>query len=205
MTDPWLSLAVEGESDAEVLRVLLASCGLPPPVQVLTVSKPAIVRRIAGYNAAAEHEPWYVQIDLDADYDCAPNAARAWLPEPSRWMVLGVARPELESWLLADRERCARWLGASIANLPLAPDEERDAKRTVLTILDRHGSGPRKRQMLPTPRSGRVVGPEYEAELVRFAIERWRPHEAAKRSPSLARTVERLAELHERWTNQGSA
>lgn len=202
MSSAWLSVASEGETDAEIIRVVLARSGLPRPATVFTVSKPGIVQRIGGYNSSALHRPWYVQIDLDTDYQCAPEAASVWVPSPARWMVLGIARPEVEAWLLGDRDRCARWLGVSVANIPLEPDEVSDAKARLLDIVRRHGSALRKRQLLPSSTSGRSVGPEYEAELVRFATQRWRPSEAAQRSPSLRRTIERLRDLHARWTTE---
>ncbi len=201
-TTPWLSLAVEGPTDAEIVRVLLAKSGLPAPLDTYTVSKPAIVSRLAGYNAAAGHHPWYVQIDLDEDHTCTPSAARSWLPTPAKWMVLGIPQPEVEAWLLADRKRCATWLGVSVANIPLAPDEIADGKATLLGIVRQHGSRLRRRQLLPTATGGREVGPEYEAELVRFATAHWQPSEAAKRSPSLKRTIERLGELHRAWLSE---
>lgn len=200
--DGWLRMAVEGPTDAAVIEALLTRIELPLPGDVFHVSKPEIVHRLAGYNVAAEHHPWYVQIDLDGEFNCAPEAAAGWLPAPSKWMCLGVARPELEAWLLADRQRCATWLGVSVSNLPTSPDEVSDAKDALLSITRAHGSATRKRQLLPHPSGGRAVGPEYEAELVRFASEHWRPQEAARRSPSLAHTVSRLTEMHDAWNEE---
>lgn len=202
--DGWLSIAVEGQTDAEIVRVLLGALNLPAAGAVYTASKPRITRRLAGYNESAQYRPWYVQIDLDVDFGCAPEAAGQWLPAPSRWMRLGVARPELEAWLLADRVRCARWLGLSATNLPRYPEDLADAKGELLAIVRRHGSALRRRQLLPQPSGGRQVGPEYEAELVRFANDHWKPHEAASRSPSLSRTIARLSELHDEWSTHAA-
>lgn len=201
----WVSVACEGQTDLEVIRSLLRAAGLPAPGNSFVVSKPAIIQRLAGYNEAAENAPWYVQIDLDHDFECAPDAAAEWLDGPADLMRLSVVRPELEAWLLADRLRAASWLGVSVGNLPRDPEDEADAKDTLLRITRAHGSLQRQRQLLPRDRSGRHVGPEYEAELVRYARQHWRPDVARNRAASLDRAMNRLDDLHRSWLDSTGA
>jgi hypothetical protein len=52
--------------------------------------KPDLLRRLSGYNRAAEHLPWVVMVDLDSDEPCAPPFVAAHLPVPAPWMCLRV-------------------------------------------------------------------------------------------------------------------
>lgn len=46
-------------------------------------------------------------VDLDQEFDCAPLLGKDWLPTPAQYMQFRVVVPQIEAWLLADRERFA--------------------------------------------------------------------------------------------------
>src|ERR1035441_9429449 len=65
---------------------------------------------------------------------CVPEVLPRWLPAPSRLMRLRVAVRELESWLLADSERIAKFLGVAVAEIPADPDSVPDPKRLMVQL-----------------------------------------------------------------------
>src|SRR5262245_27099002 len=99
-----ISAAVEGIVNEAVVRTLIIFIGASLGPVHGKQGKPFLLQRIRGYNAAAQHAPWIVLIDLDRDHDCAPPLRAAWVPEPAPRLCFRVAVREVEAWLLADAE-----------------------------------------------------------------------------------------------------
>jgi hypothetical protein len=76
--------------------------------------KQHLLRALAGYNNAVRFSPWIVILDLDRDYECAPEGLTTWLPQGAENMFCRVAVREIEAWLLADRDQVAAMLGISM-------------------------------------------------------------------------------------------
>lgn len=194
-----ITVAVEGDTDVAVAARLLHEAGGRLD-RVYTVSKPAILTRLAGYNEAALTSPWYVQVDLDHE-ECVGAARSAWLPSVNDHLCFAIAVREVEAWLLADAEAISGFLRCPAGAIPSHPDELPDAKEALLSAAHRSSSPKIRRQFLPRPSSGRRVGPEYATELIRFAQTKWRPSIARRRSPSLDRALERLTTLVQNWSD----
>jgi len=191
---PSITGAVEGAVDQAVLQRIASHLGIfVDPIHV-THGKQNLLKRLRGFNYAANHFPWIVIIDLNGG-DCAPEQLPRWLPDPSPLMNLRVAVRAIEAWLLADSQRIAGFLGVPIARIPGNPDTERDPKTTMVNVA-RHSRRKAIRQdMVPSERSGRKVGPAYEARLIEFALDPtngWRPAYAATSSDSLRRCLHAL-------------
>jgi hypothetical protein len=104
----------------------------------------------------------------------------------------------VESWLMADRDRIARFLRVSREGVPLLPDLEPDAKTAMLRLAVKSRSREVRQDMLPRPNSGRRVGPAYASRLIEFIDDTevgWRPLIAAQASPSLDRALHALDKL----------
>lgn len=157
--------------------------------------KSNLLPSLLGYNNAARYSPWLVLVDLDRDVECAPTFVARHLPTPSEGMRLRVAVHQIESWLMADAARLSAFLSVRATRVPRDPDACHDAKREMVAL----GRESRRRvirdEMVPRARSGRPVGPAYSARLIEFVDTYWRPDEAARRSESLRRCLERLREL----------
>jgi hypothetical protein len=110
-------------------------------------------------------------------------------------MRLRVAVNEAESWLIADRETLAAFLGVSPDIVPLRPDELPDPKTTMINLARKSKARAVREDMVPTPDSGRKIGPAYVSRLIEYAADYWRPEVAVESSESLKRCVERLKEL----------
>src|SRR6266849_4052476 len=132
-----ISGAVEGLVDEAVARRLIAQVGATPGPVYGRNGKEFLRQRLGGYNLASQHSPWLVIVDLNHEVGCAPDLRLQWLPAPARFMCFRVAVRETEAWLLADRERIARFLGVAIARVPRDPEALDDPKQTVVNLASR--------------------------------------------------------------------
>jgi hypothetical protein len=191
-----VSAAVEGNLDEVVLRKIAEHVGFSIGSVYGLKGKPHLLKSLPGYNNAAQFAPWIVMLDLDRDYECAPEALAGWLPKPSGNMFCRVAVRAIESWLLADRDRIAAMLGIPVQRIPREPDSLDDPKRHLVDLARNSNRGEIKASIVPRPGSGRSVGPNYNAKLVDFVTAgRWRINTARYSSASLQRTLNKLQEL----------
>jgi len=186
--------AVEGDLDEAVLCRLLVHVGAKPGTIYGRQGKGFLKKNIQGYNNAARFMPWVVLVDLDA-CDCPPALINTWLPRPQPLIRLRVAVREVESWLMADRERLARFLGVTRTRIPSRPDEESNSKQTMVNLARRSRRSAIKADMVPREGSGIAVGPAYTSRLIEFAETRWDPGVAARLSDSLRGCIESLQDV----------
>ncbi|MBK8179675.1 MAG: hypothetical protein IPK67_12470 [Planctomycetes bacterium] len=197
-----ISVVVEGDLDEAVLRSVAQHIDVPVGRVHGKRGRDAIEQRIASYQRAARamRSPWMVLIDLDRD-ECAPRIRRSLLPEPSEFLELRVAVREVESWLLADRERIARFLRVSADLIPLQPEALDDPKRFLGTLAGRSSARDIRLDVAPREGGGREVGPAYGSRMAEFVQDTrsgWRPAVAARSSDSLRRCLAALTRLRER-------
>jgi len=199
-----ISAAVEGIVDEVVLRRLLRDMNASLGSTYGKNGKSQLKRSIKGYNSAAHFSPWFVLVDLDQDFDCAPFLRETWLSSPGTYMCFRVAVREVEAWLLADSGRIARFLGVARTKIPKNP-EQLDRPKEMMVNLARQS---RRRaiydDMVPRPGSGRAIGPAYSSRLIEFVEKHWRPEVARRHSDSLNRTIRCIEDLIERWLAGGS-
>lgn len=193
-----ISSAVEGVVDEAMVKRLIVKAGGEIGPIYGKVGKSLLKQRISGYNNAAHHQPWIVLVDLNQEADCPPPLKAVWLPNPGPFMCFRVAVREVESWLLADRERFASFFKVRILDVPVAPELLDDPKNEVVELSRRSRSRDIRLDMVPRPGSGRKVGPAYVSRLIEFISDPqkgWRPERAAQASESLNRCLVRLREL----------
>ena len=192
---PKLNLVVEGQTDLTVVTKLLQSLNVHEIETYVKGGKVELLKGLDGYNRAARFAPWLVVLDLDQE-ECAPGYLREILRSPSTGMMLRIPVREIEAWLLADREKMARFLGIPVANIPANPDAEGNPKLFLIDLVRRKCRGKQLRQdWLPDPKSGQPVGPGYPRRISEFVQKHWRPEVAAERSDSLARCIRALENL----------
>ncbi len=135
----------------------------------------------------------------DAKSHCPPEALHKYLLQhnasPSAAFIFRFAEAELESWLMADRKALAAFLSISLKTIPEAPDREPFPKRTLVNLARKSRKTALKSALVPPPNHGGSVGPGYLQTMTDFVIDHWRPGEAMKNSPSLARCLKRLQNL----------
>jgi hypothetical protein len=187
--------AVEGLVDEAVVRKLIACAGGQAGTVYGKNGKHDLLKRINGYNNAAERAPWVVLVDLDSDFNCAPLLRQHWLPQPAPRMCFRVAVRQVEAWLMADTEKLAEYLGVPQNAIPRDPEKLSNAKTEMVNLARRSRRKDILADMVPREGSGRVVGPAYTSRLIEYIQTAWRPREAAQRSDSLRRALASIERL----------
>lgn len=190
-----ISAAVEGPADEAVAVRLITSVGAEPGIVYGKQGKPRLRERVNGYNQAARHAPWLVLVDLDHDANCAQLLRTAWLPHPASQLCFRVAVRAIESWLLADIETIADFLGVPRSKIPAQPETIDHPKTTLVNLARTSRRSEIRLDMVPREGSGRAIGPAYTSRLVEYVDHHWRPAEAAKRADSLNRAIRCLRRL----------
>lgn len=145
------------------------------------------------YRDVAKHFP--VLCIADVDRGCAARISEDLRgAHPPAGFLLRLAVREAESWVLADIDNFASFLGVSPTHIPSRPDDEHDPKLTVLRLAKRAKVRGLRREMVSESDSNKP-GSGYNLHLSSFVEGHWSPSRAAANSPSLARTVNRLMEL----------
>lgn len=190
-----LTGAVEGSIDEVALRRVCQETDRAIEHVYVTNGKANLLKRLAGFNHAAQYAPWVVLLDLNG-VACAPELQSGVLPAPAPQMCFRVAVRAIESWILGDRERLARFMSVPLARVPVLPDDELDPKQTMVNLARHSRRRAIRADMVPSQRSGQRVGPGYAARLIEFLLDQeegWRPSVAAIQSDSLSRCLRALA------------
>jgi len=144
-------------------------------------------------NRVAANLPVFLLTDLDSPASCPPRLITDWLGrETSPRLLFRVAVIEVESWVLADREQAADFLGVPDHRIPAQTDEINDPKRFLVNLARRSRLADIRADVVPAVGATALVGPLYNPRVVTFVSERWSVWRARMASVSLARTVERL-------------
>jgi hypothetical protein len=196
MNGRLVSIAVEGPADVGVAEKLLTTVGFEmagPPY--LGRGKANLDRQLNGYRNAARFAPWFVIRDLDNDAPCAGELVERLVPSATSGLCFRIAVRSAESWLIADRECLAVFLGISAAKIPRDPESLPNPK-TTLVDLARHSRNRAVREdMVPEPGTSARVGPNYVHRVNEYAAGPWRPRIAARASRSLTRCIAALERL----------
>lgn len=190
-----ISGAVEGLVDEAILRRLLLHVGAKPGNIYGKKGKGYLKKNINAFNHAAHFFSWAVLVDLNHDAECAPLLLKQWLPNPTPYMCFRIAVREIESWILADRERVAGFLSVPLSHIPINPEELDNPKQAMVLLAKSSRRREIREDMTPRPDSHRIVGPAYTSRLIEFVENDsagWRPDAAALLSSSLYGCIQRL-------------
>jgi hypothetical protein len=196
-----IQIAVEDPLSESVLRRILRQSGRNFIVgQCYQRGGFGFLKRIVhGFNSAAEGMPYLMLTDLDR-YPCPPALISDWLPMPKHHNLLfRVAVHEVESWLLADQDSLAEFLGISKKLISDKPDEIPQPKEELIRLTKKSRNRELRRDIVPPPGSTRKQGPGYNGRLVEFVQKHWSPERASKKSPSLGRTLNVLKAFEPIW------
>jgi hypothetical protein len=151
--------------------------------------------KLAGYNRAAVGVPLFVLTDLVGD--CPVSQIKSWLPHGHHNnLIFRIAVKESEAWILADTEGFSRFLGISMSLMPTNIENISDPKQFLINLAARSRRRTLREALVPKPRSTSLVGPDYNSPLTEFIEHTWNPHEAARNSQSLNRTIKCLENYH---------
>lgn len=198
-----VNLAIEDELSEAVLRRILSYVdrGYAVGAAYRRGGFGYLRRTIAGWNRAAQGTPFIVLTDLD-EYTCPRVLMEQWLQEPQHEnLVFRVAVREVEAWLLADPENLAHYLRVRQARLPTDPDTLPDPKRAILDLARKSRSSDVRGRIVPKHGSTAQQGPDYNGCLAGFVAADWNIGAATRLSPSLRRSVKRLATFKPGWNS----
>ncbi len=190
-----VNILVEGRTDEPVAKRLLEHVGLEVGTVYGRRGKAYLLEHLTKYNKAARFSPWFVIVDLDKDTQCASQALKQWLPVSERGMCLRIAVHAIESWLMADKEHLAEFLGVSISKIPHDTDMVLTPKETLINIARTSRNKGIREDIVPRQGSGASIGRLYVARLNEFSENHWRPDVAKEYSRSLRRCIQALATL----------
>ena len=196
-----VDLAIEDELSEVVLRRLLtvANRGYHVGTTYRRGGFGYLRRTINGWNAAAKGRPFVVLTDLD-DGPCPSDLIGGWLTSPRHPnLILRVAVREVEAWLLADAGNLAKFLGIDEARIPAIPEEIRDPKAMLVELARSCRSGDIRGRLVPRRGSTAKQGPDYNGCLGGFVRSAWDVRNAARHSPSLARSMARIEAFTPVW------
>lgn len=138
--------------------------------------------------------------DLRDSGEICPSAAlQTYLlkkvPQPSQAFMLRFAVWEMESWLLADREGLADFLGIRVTKMPRKPEMETLPKLTLVNLARKSRKRIIRDGIVPPPGHRGPSAPSYTSTMTEFVQEYWNISAAAQNSPSLQRCIVRLQSL----------
>lgn len=185
---------VEGYLDERVLKVLWSQSGRDPDDLIVRNAAGNPFWRLAQkYNQAGRNSLVLGLADLEQEV-CVAVALRQLVPARSEGFKLRLAVRMVESWLMADRDALAAYLGVGVGALPRDPDTEPHPKRRIVDIA--RGSRKRAiRECLVPQGTGAVVGAEYTPVMAEFVERHWDVSRARRVSPSLDRACIRWGEI----------
>ena len=154
-----------------------------------------IKNRLVDFNRAAKGVPIFALCDLVGE--CPVTQMREWLPYGCHQnLIFRVAIKESESWVLADRQGFARFLGISSDFIPRDVDNILDPKRCLVNLARKSRRRDLRESLIPKPSATAIVGPAYNAVLAEFVESIWNPHVASHNSPSLNRTIRAIQQFN---------
>ena len=200
-----ITLAVEDELSEHVLRAILVQTKREFLVATVYGKKGAdyLRQKMPAFNMAAKGSGYLVLTDLDRQ-GCVPELIEKWftcsLSEyPARRhanLVFRVAVREIESWVMADRERFADFLGISISLVPEQIDMVPDPKEFLLKLASKCRNRRLRDDIVPRLGDKRKIGPDYNGRLGDFVRSSWRANVAYAHSASLKRAWKTLISFH---------
>jgi hypothetical protein len=188
---------VEGAADEIVARRLIEHCRHEFGVCYGKRGVGYVLERLRGFAATARHgPPLLVMVDLmDSGVACARDLGPTLLPErPALCLLRGVVR-ELESWLLADREDIAAFLGLSVVRVPPAPEMLANPKQSFVNLARSCRRRSRRDAIVPADGVSASTGTDYLGAIAELVRDYWDVERASVVAPSLARCVARLREI----------
>lgn len=148
-----------------------------------------IKTKLKAFNDASEAIPHIILTDLD-DIDCAPTLVNEWINyQLSPKLLFRIAEKEVESWIMADRNRFASFMGIPVSKVPSDTQVIANPKLTLINFA-RKSKKKKIKDIIPVGSS--KVGPGYNLILEEFVINYWNVDDAAMNNSSLLKAIERL-------------
>lgn len=189
-------VAVEDVLSEAVVRKLLET--VRPELTISVVMRKNgrgyLQSRARELNRTAQSVPVFMVADLDRPEPCPADLIDRWLSSPpAPGLLFRIAVMEIESWILADRDALAHFLAVPAHRIPSNTDEIAQPKEFIVSLARRSRRRDIRDDLVPVPGGTSSVGPAFNARLGSFVGILWNVERAAGASPSLRRSIDRLA------------
>jgi len=159
-------------------------------------------KNIQAFNKSSTDIPLVLITDLDTS-PCPPALIASWLPGMlNENFLFRVAVTEVESWLIAHKDAFSSYIGIPKNKINFDPETIKDPKEFVVNLAKKSKSRDIRYDLLPGPKSGAHVGPNYNGCLAEFIIQHWDPLIAREYSASLSKAMRAVTNLHARISKQ---
>lgn len=196
-------LAVEDRLSDAVATKILETFGAKIVKRIGFQGKSDLERKTPELNRAANGITVFMLTDLDSPRECPPGLIHSWIRGTlNPKFFFRVAIMEVESWVMADRIGFADFLSVPSHRIPSPTDDILNPKEFLISLARRSGKKAIREALVPTQGATLSVGNQYNTLLSEFVREHWDLERAATASPSLKRTLDRLAQAKNMSTNQ---
>ena len=196
-------LAVEDRLSEAVATKILEKFSIEIIERIGFQGKSHLERKTPEFNRAASGITVFMLTDLDSPRDCPPGLIRSWIKGSlNPKFFFRVAVMEVESWVMADRIGFAAFLSIPLHRIPLSTDDILNPKEFLISLARRSKRKTVREALVPTQGSTLSIGNQYNTLLSEFVREHWDLERAAAVSPSLKRTLDRLAQEKNTGANQ---
>lgn len=186
-------LAVEDRLSEAVGHKLLVYFDMEPTTTIGNRGSDYLKKRARDLNRTAKGFPVFLLTDQDSPKRCPIEIMKGWLRAPcNEGFIFRIAVMEIESWIMADRQAFASFIGIDTNDISDNPDSIENPKEFMLDLVRKHGKRDLKNALLPSPGSTARVGPEYNPVMSRFVARQWDVRRAGSESPSLQRAISAL-------------
>ena len=188
-------LAVEDRLSDAVATKILETFDAKIVKRIGFQGKSDLERKTPELNRAANGITVFMLTDLDTPQECPPELIRSWVRGTlnSRFFFR-VAVMEVESWIMADRMGFSDFLSVPLHRIPSPTDNILNPKEFLLSLARRSKKKAVREALVPAQGATLSVGNEYNTLLSEFVRKHWNLERAASVSPSLKRTLDRLAQ-----------
>lgn len=154
-----------------------------------------IKKKIRAFNRAARVMHYFVLTDCD-NHSCVVELIQDYLPDPvHNNMIFRVAVNEVESWILADREGFAKYMGIDHNLVPMNTDSIPYPKQCLINMARKSRNKHLRTGIVPKDGSTATQGPYYNSCLIPFVQQSWDLDNACKHSNSLLRAVMAIRQI----------
>ena len=196
-------LAIEDRLSDAVATKILEKFGIEIVKRIGFQGKSDLERKVPELNRTANGITVFLLTDLDSPRECPPRLIRSWIKGPlNPKFFFRVAVMEVEAWVMADRIGFAAFLSVPVHRIPSPTDKILDPKEFLLSLARRSKKRAVREALVPAQGATLSVGNEYNTLLSEFVREHWNLERAASASPSLKRTLDRLAQEKNAGANQ---
>ncbi|MCS6795254.1 MAG: hypothetical protein RMJ97_03195 [Raineya sp.] len=150
-----------------------------------------ILERLASFNEASIEEcRYFVLLDMDKPYCIVDFLQERVNFTPKPYFSLRVCVLEVETWLLADRQNFAKFLGVTDTIIPVNVEEKISQPKEFVISLAQQSKKKEIKTIIPEGTAKQGKG--YNIQMLSFVENLWDFQNASKNCKSLQKTIQKI-------------